>query len=124
MGRSSSSSTTEQTITNTQDIDTEQVSAEGEGNLVLNADGPIHFAPTDLGAVDSAFDFAEQIGVRAVETVASSQERSQKALTDAIGKVADASRSDTTETFRRVALYAAIAVAVIFVAMQVRKAKA
>lgn len=121
MGRSSSASTTTQNVTNTQDIETETVSTEGSNNLVLNADGAIHFAPTDLGAVDHAFDFADNIGTRALQTIASSQEQTQKTLASAITKVADATRSDTSETLRRLGLYAAIAVGVIFVAMQFRK---
>ena len=121
MGRSSSASTTTQTTTNTQDIDTTQVSAEGEGNLVLNAGAGINFAPTDLGAVDHAFDFAESIGGSALQTLGQQSTQTQKTLADAITKVSDGTRSHTSQTMRRLGLYAAIAVAVIFVAMQFKR---
>ena len=136
MGRSSSASTTQ----NVQDIDTQQVESgigvSGTGNLVS-------VMTTDAGAVDSAFDFADSFGGRALETI---QQTSRQAfdfsgefgadaleanslvtrqaigeLGNAITRVGDATRSDTTETFRRVALYGAIAAAIIVVGLAIAR---
>lgn len=144
MGRSSSASSTASTVNESQQIETRQISTEGEGNITLNAEGgSVNFQPTDLGAVDHAFDFADRFGTQALTTIdrttshtldfagdiASDALAANQHVTDstvstlgnAISAVANATRSDTTETFRKVALYAAVAVAVIFVAMALRK---
>jgi hypothetical protein len=144
MGRSSSASTT----SNVQDIDTQQIEAAGGvgiglSGVELGMGSSLALNLTDEGAVDSAFDFADSFGGKALETV---QQTSRQAfdfsgefgadaleansmvtrqaigeLGSAITKVGDATRSDTTETFRRVALYGAIAAAVIVVGLAIAR---
>jgi len=136
MGRSSSASTT----TSVQDIDTQQVEGgigvSGTGNLVSVME-------TDQGAVDSAFDFADSFGDKALQTVQQTTRNAfdfsgefgsdaleansmvtRQAISElgsAITKVGDATRSDTTETFRKVALYGAIAAAVIVIGLAIAR---
>lgn len=143
MGRSSSSSTTSQETTNVQDIDTQQVSADGGIGVGASGGGVVNLSLTDAGAVDSAFDFADSFGGRALDTVGKTTvatldfagdfgsdaiEANTQVTRDAIAelgsaitRVGDATRSDTTESFRRIALYAAVATAVIFIAIALRK---
>lgn len=140
MGRSSSSSTTQ----NVQDIDTNQVNAEGGIGLGLQGDqNLINLQVTDAGAVDSAFDFADRFGTQALSTVGKTTEAAYdfagdfasdaieansditrnaiSQLGSAITRVGDATRSDTTETFRRVALYGAIAAVAIVIGLAIAR---
>ena len=70
MGRSSSASTT----SNVQDIDTQQIEAAGGvgiglSGVELGMGSSLALNLTDEGAVDSAFDFADSFGGKALETV-------------------------------------------------------
>jgi hypothetical protein len=142
MGRSSSASTTQQSTQNVQDIDTQQVSSEGGGTSIA-ASGGSNITLTDAGAVDSAFDFADAFGARALDTVGrttqstldfagdfgsdaieANREITQNAISHlgaAITKAGDVTRSDSSIALQRIALYAAVAAAVIFVAMSLRR---
>ena len=144
MGRSSSASTTQ----NVQDIDTQQIDAAGGvgiglSGVELGVGSNLAVNLTDAGAVDSAFDFADSFGGKALDTIGrttqasldfagdfgsdaieSNREITQNAISQlgaAITRVGDATRSDTTETFRRVALYGAIAAAVIVVGLAIAR---
>lgn len=58
---------------------------------------------------EAAFDFARHESEQAALT----SQSAIATLSGAVQKVADASRSDSTETFRRIALYAAIALGLV-----------
>jgi hypothetical protein len=125
--------------TTTQEIETTTVALEDIAGIGVAAGGDIEFNGTftDHGAVqgavaiaDRSFDFANEFGSEAFyfgdnalgfardvnAQAANATQSAVNSLSGAIQKVGDASRSDTTETFRRVALYGAIAIAVIFAA--------
>jgi hypothetical protein len=147
MGSRSSTQANQQTATtNTQEIKTTTVGIEDSDNAIVGGAGDISLVYSDMGAIDAAsdiadsaiglggeaiqltgrtteasLDFARDFGGDALEAVQANTSQAINTLGTAITQAADASRSDTTETFRRITLYAAIAVTVIFVAMQFRK---
>lgn len=123
--RSSTSSSSAQTTENRQ-IGVSDVT--GFGIATESGDVEINQQTTDFGAIqgavdiaggaldltgefaDEAFAFARDIGSQSVQTA-------QKALDttgQAIVTVGNATRSDTSETLRKLGLYAAIAAAIIF----------
>lgn len=132
-GGTRSNTSTAQTSTNTQRTQ----SLENVGTNVSDIEGDVEFNQqvTDQGAIQGAVDIAgralqtvehtadESFGfARDVSTQSNQVSRAAvDTLSSAITRVGDATRSDTTETFRRVALYAAIAVAVIFGARYLRR---
>lgn len=138
---SRSRTSTESHVQNTQDIRTENT--DESLNLAAGgvaARGDVHI--TDGGIARDSLDFANEVVRSNVDALQVGQQIGRSALDFAgetnqdaydfaaqqseasrstLALVADATRSDTTETFRRVALYGAVAVTLIFVAMQFRK---
>ncbi len=116
--------------TTTQDIDTTSVGLQDIDGVGVAAGGDVEFnqTVTDLGAIQGAFDFAEssldfagEFGDDAFDfandIAKQSGENVQFALAtsaDAIQKVGDATRSDTSQALVQLGKFAALAVAAVF----------
>jgi hypothetical protein len=70
-GSSKSKTSSDQTTTNVQDIDTTTIGLEDVETGIVGNSGAVSLTQitTDSGAVDSAFDFGRAVGERAIDTV-------------------------------------------------------
>jgi hypothetical protein len=94
--------------------ETTNIGIQDVQGIALGAGGDIEFNQqvTDLGAIQGAFDFADSISEQAGETV----EQALGISAQAAQTVGEFTRSDTSQGLVKIAMFASLAVGVIFLA--------
>jgi len=112
--RSSSATSSNQTTNQTSTVTNENISGV-EDSLVLNDVDSAIFETTDFGTVEKAFGFASDV-VENQQTQLSDTLKSINAANAVSADLDAATRSQTITNVSKYATYAAIAIAVIYVA--------
>lgn len=127
-GGDSETSSEETTITETtQEIDTTTIGIEdanfaiGAGrDVTLTDPGLVAFGGEALETVENVSERAFEFGSQESDRAMAASQAALGTLGQAITQVSDASRSDTTDTFRRIAIPAIIGISLVFVVIAFR----